>query len=207
MDHLPGSIIPLDNDPPDHSGLKSGYTIIPGTTVPVDTFIPTPVTPTPIPSTTGTVSCHLVPDTSHLIRWLKVDPRAEVPVKKHWNDAGYDLAILEDVYIPAGRTRQVNTGLAVALPHNVAGFIKPRSSAFRDGLDLDGTIDAGYRGEILLQIRNLSGEGISLKAGRKVAQLVPVVVLNYGEFFSTSIDVTSLEWTTRGEGGFGSTGQ
>lgn len=137
-----------------------------------------------------------------ILRWRKSDLKATVPERKTPGAAGYDLAPIVDMLIAAGRTCRLPTGLSVAIPEGFVGLIKPRSSAYFKGLDLDGTIDADYRGEISLQIRNSTQESVAIMAGERVAQMVVVPI-----FTGHSEEVEALDSTVRGEGGFGSTGK
>lgn len=139
---------------------------------------------------------------SSFVNWKVLDVRAKMPERQTKLSAGFDLCVLVDTLIRPGCTVRASTGLACALPYGTVGFIKPRSSAYFRGLDLDGTIDADYRGEVLLQIRNLHQENILLKAGERVAQMVVTSI-----FTGSSKQVDSLDETERGEGGFGSTGR
>lgn len=136
------------------------------------------------------------------IKWKKLNEGAIIPERKTAEAAGFDLCVLVDTLIrPHGITR-ASTGLACSLPYGTVGFIKPRSSTYFKGMDLDGTIDSDYRGEVLLQIRNTTNETIVLKAGERVAQMVVTVICPLA-----SEEVNTLDETGRGEGGFGSTGK
>ncbi len=128
-------------------------------------------------------------------------PRYALP-----GDAGADLSITEDVELAPGQRALVGTGVAVAIPEGYAGFVHPRSGlAHRAGLSLvnaPGTIDAGYRGEIKVNLVNLDpAVPITLRRGERVAQLVvsPVVRARF-------LPVAELPVTDRGTGGHGSTG-
>lgn len=121
-------------------------------------------------------------------------------------DAGADLAISEDIDLAPGERALVGTGIAIALPTGYAGFVHPRSGlAARSGVSLvnaPGTIDAGYRGEIKLNLINLDPRvPVSLRRGDRVAQLVIQPV-------STAVFRVAAELPTseRGTGGHGSTG-
>jgi len=138
----------------------------------------------------------------NVIQWKKLNDAAVIPERKTAEAAGFDLCVLVDTLIRPGCIVRAQTGLAVAIPPMYVGFIKPRSSAYFRGLDLDGTIDSDYRGEVLLQIRNVTNETIVLKAGERVAQMVPCYICSMD-----SEEVVNLEETGRGEGGFGSTGR
>lgn len=122
------------------------------------------------------------------------------------DDAGADLSIAEDVELGPGERALVGTGIAIALPVGFAGFIHPRSGlAARCGVTLvnaPGTIDAGYRGEIKLNLINLDPRTpVSLRRGDRVAQLIiqPVATATFRE----CADLANSE---RGGGGHGSTG-
>ena len=98
------------------------------------------------------------------------------------------------------------TGVALALPEGYVGLVHPRSGlAFRHGLSIvkaPGTIDAGYRGEIKVCLINLDPTTpISVGRGDRIAQLV-VQRFETAEF----VEVTDLDDTQRGAGGYGSTG-
>jgi len=121
-------------------------------------------------------------------------------------DAGADLSLAEDVELAPFQRALVGTGVAVAIPDGYAGFVHPRSGlAHRLGLSLvnaPGTIDAGYRGEIKVNLVNLDPTTpLRLQRGDRIAQLVvqPVVRARF-------VPVDELPDTERGAGGHGSTG-
>jgi dUTP pyrophosphatase len=123
--------------------------------------------------------------------------------------AGLDLmaAVPADTptIIAAGARALVPTGIAIALPAGFEAQVRPRSGlAVRHGLTVlnaPGTIDADYRGEIQVLLVNHGGESVSIARGMRIAQLViaPAIQAQLRE-------VTSLDQTSRGMGGFGSTG-
>jgi len=133
-------------------------------------------------------------------------PDAVVPGYALPGDAGADLTLAEDVELAPHERALVGTGVAVAIPEGYAGFVHPRSGlAHRLGLSLvnaPGTIDAGYRGEIKVNLVNLDPrETLRLHRGDRVAQLVvqPVVRARF-------VPVPELPASERGAGGHGSTG-
>lgn len=141
------------------------------------------------------------------MRVKKLDPRAKLPTRAYEGDLGFDLYALEDTDIPAVSEDggisivKIKTGIAVEFPPGWGGFIKDRSSvATKRGLHaVAGVIDNGYRGEVLVALANLSGKCQTIKAGEKIAQLVPIVLYPY------DVDeAVFLSPTHRGEGGFGS---
>ena len=108
--------------------------------------------------------------------------------------------------VAPGERALIRTGLAVAIPEGHAGLVLPRSGlASRRGLTLanaPGLIDAGYRGEITIAVVNLDpGEKVDIRRGDRIAQLL---VVPFTEV--EAVEVTELPPSTRGEGGFGSTG-
>lgn len=128
-------------------------------------------------------------------------PRYALP-----GDAGADLFLAEDVELAPFQRALVGTGIAVAIPEGYAGFVHPRSGlAHRLGLSLvnaPGTIDAGYRGEIKVNVVNLDpSTPLTLRRGDRVAQLVvqPVVRARF-------VPVAELPGSSRGAAGHGSTG-
>jgi dUTP pyrophosphatase len=141
---------------------------------------------------------------------LQVLPHAdglELPAYQTPGSAGMDLraAIDADVVLQPGERTAVPTGLRMALPAGHEGQVRPRSGlAYRHGLTVTnapGTIDEDYRGEVKVLLVNLGQEAVTITRGMRVAQLVvaPVVQVSVQP-------VDDLDETTRGTGGFGSTG-
>jgi len=138
----------------------------------------------------------------------KTRPGATLPVYSSDLAAGADLyACLEsEVRILPGETALIPTGIAVAIPAGYGGFVFARSGlSVRMGLapaNKVGVIDADYRGEILVSLYNQSGQVRTVKGGDRIAQLVvlPVATADF-------VEVEELSETTRGAGGFGSTGR
>jgi dUTP pyrophosphatase len=133
-------------------------------------------------------------------------PEATAPRYALPGDAGADLAVAEDVELAPFQRALVGTGVAVAIPEGYAGFVHPRSGlAHRLGLSLvnaPGTIDAGYRGEIKVNLINLDPTTpLTLRRGDRVAQLVVQPVMR-----ARFLAVEQLPDSDRGEGGHGSTG-
>lgn len=137
---------------------------------------------------------------------LQLGPALPLPAYAHEGDAGLDLYAAADVTIAPFERVLIPTGIAVAIPLGYAGFVQPRSGlALRSGLSFvntPGLIDAHYRGEIRVIAINLDpSERIVIARGDRVAQLVIQQVA-----FCEPVAVAALPATTRGEGGFGSTG-
>lgn len=135
-----------------------------------------------------------------------LDPSVEMPSYQHRGDAGLDIRSTVDLELAPFQRALIPAGFALSIPEGYAGFLLPRSgSALRTGLTLintPGLIDSHYRGEIKLPMVNLDPDTpVRIERGDRIAQLVvlpaPQVVLR---------EVPALDTTTRGDGGFGSTG-
>jgi dUTP pyrophosphatase len=129
-----------------------------------------------------------------------------MPSYAHAGDAGLDLYAATDVTLAPFERALVPTGIAVAIPEGHAGFVLPRSGlAARNGLSLvnaPGLIDSHYRGEVKVIAINLDPQTpIEIHRGDRIAQLVVQAVTR-----ADVQEVTRLDTTVRGEGGFGSTG-
>lgn len=141
------------------------------------------------------------------IKRLKHNLDLALPAYETCNSAGMDLraAIDEDVVLKAGERKLIKTGFSIALDNGYEAQIRPRSGlALKNGLivlNTPGTIDADYRGEVMIILANLGTEDFVVQRGMRIAQMV----------ISTCIQVSfeevdSLDDTERGSGGFGSTG-
>jgi dUTP pyrophosphatase len=136
----------------------------------------------------------------------RLDPDLPVPRYAHPGDAGADLHARQDVFLAPGQRALVPTGVAIALPAGYAAFVHPRSGlAASHGitvLNAPGTVDAGYRGEILVNLLNTDAhQGFTITAGDRIAQLV-VQPVSEAHF----VEVGSLPGSQRGENGHGATG-
>ena len=142
-----------------------------------------------------------------LVKVVKNNPRAALPQYESRGAAGMDLRAFLDADIsipPLGRVK-IPTGIKIEIPKGYEGQVRPRSGlAIKKGLTVlnsPGTIDSDYRGDLDIILINLGSEGIIIKDGERIAQLViaPVCKANITE-------VNVLGETARGGGGFGSTG-
>jgi dUTP pyrophosphatase len=136
----------------------------------------------------------------------RLDPDLPMPSYAHPGDAGADLYAREDVTLAPGERRLVPTGLALALPDGYVALVHPRSGlAHRTGLSIvnaPGTIDAGYRGEVQVCLVNLDpATPIELRRGDRIAQLV---IQRFET--ATFVEADDLPDSSRGAGGYGSTG-
>ncbi|MGA2808304.1 MAG: dUTP diphosphatase [Terracidiphilus sp.] len=144
-----------------------------------------------------------------MLRVKLLEAGARAPVVAHpGEDLGYDLFALEGVLLTPRATIKVRTGIAVEARNPETGaplglLVRDRSSmASRGVATTGGVIDAGYRGEILVLMTNLGESAIELKAGEKIAQMIPVPVLT-----GAVETVENLEDSARAAKGFGSSGR
>ena len=143
--------------------------------------------------------------TEILIKRLSKD--VALPKYETEGSSGLDLAanIDKQIKILPGKSEIISTGLAVAIPKNFEIQIRPRSGLAAKNqisvLNTPGTIDADYRGELKVILINLSDKVFVVEKGLRIAQMVLCPVVK-----ATLKEVTKLENTERGSGGFGSTG-
>ena len=136
----------------------------------------------------------------------RLDPDLPLPAYAHRGDAGADLCARVDVTLGPGERALVPTGVALALPEGYAAFTHPRSGlATRHGISIlnaPGTVDAGYRGEILVNLVNLDPRTpFAVRRGDRIAQLVVQRVAEV-QFVETD----SLPDSSRGDTGHGASG-
>jgi len=137
-----------------------------------------------------------------MLKVKRLNQYAELPVKQH-NSAGYDLVTAAGHHIPASERRLIKLGIAIEFPPNYVGRICDRSGmALKQGLHvLAGVIDADYRGEVGVVLLNTSKEDILIKGPARIAQILFYEVADF-----PVIEVDELNDTSRGQGGWGSTG-
>lgn len=136
-----------------------------------------------------------------------LDEDLPMPRYQHLGDAGLDLPSRVDYVLKPGERAMIPTGIAVAIPRGYAGFVLPRSGlASRHGIALvnsPGLVDSGYRGEMAIIMLNTDKrEAFHIKRGDRIAQLV---IQRIEEVALSSVE--ELDDTSRGAGGFGSTGK
>ena len=138
----------------------------------------------------------------------KLRPDAIEPRYMTEHAAGMDLcaALDEMVELAPGARRAVDTGLAIAIPPGYEGQVRPRSGLARDHgvtvANAPGTIDADYRGPLMVLLVNLGVAAVRIEPGQRIAQLVIAPVVR-----ADVVTVAELSPTGRGAGGFGSTGR
>ena len=138
------------------------------------------------------------------IKLKLINDNATVPSRKHDSDIGYDISAAIDVLIPSKQVQLINTGIAINLPNQCAGFVLPRSGlASKHKITLinsPGLVDPGYTGELMVPLINLGSTDYQISTGDRIAQLV-LINTNSVEFKI----VDNLPDTERSTGGFGST--
>ena len=134
----------------------------------------------------------------------KITQNAIIPKRGTENSIGLDLYSCEHILLPAGERALVRTGIAVKTPQGTYGRIAPRSGlAVKYGIDVGaGVIDPDYTGEIGVVLFNLGANEFLIQPGDRIAQLI----LEQAVTVPVQV-VESLDMTTRGSGGFGSTGK
>jgi dUTP pyrophosphatase len=151
-------------------------------------------------------------DSSPVIKIVRLRPEsdADIPLPRYMtpHSAGMDIcaAITDDVRLNQGQIAMMATGFAIELPSGYEAQIRPRSGlAVKHGIGLinsPGTIDADYRGEVMIAVINLGQKPYIFRRGERIAQMVINKVYQLG-----LEEVDRLDETERGTGGFGHTGK
>ena len=137
------------------------------------------------------------------VKIKRMNAEAKLPKYAHPGDVGLDLFALEEKKIMPGEHYRFWNGFALEFPEGYAAIVKDKSSISKAGLHtMGGVFDAGYRGEYNVHLVNLSSEPYTVEKGDKVAQLV-ILPIAQAEFE----EVEELSESSRGVGGFGSTGK
>jgi dUTP pyrophosphatase len=145
------------------------------------------------------------------VRISRIDPSQKsitLPAYATEGSSGMDLsaAVAEDTLIKSGETVLIPTGFKIEIPQGYEGQVRPRSGlAIKHSIGVmnsPGTIDSDYRGEVKVILTNFGKQDFVVRRGDRIAQLVimPVVRVEWDE-------VSEIENTTRGSGGFGHTGK
>jgi dUTP pyrophosphatase len=132
----------------------------------------------------------------------RIHPDAKLPAIAHPGDAGLDLYAVVDRDLAPGEVYAVPTGIQIAVPAGFVGLVWDKSGISLKGVHrLAGVIDAGYRGEVQVVLINLGAASFPVRKGTKIAQLLVQPVTGV-----SVVETDSLDDTSRGRGGFGSTG-
>lgn len=137
------------------------------------------------------------------LRVKKLSEKAVLPSRGSPLSAGYDLSSAEETKVPARGKALVPTDLSIAVPEGTYARIAPRSGlTWKHSIDVGaGVIDADYRGPVGVILFNHSDTEFEIKAGDRIAQLIIEKIVT-----PQVTEVDDLDSTTRGAGGFGSTG-
>jgi len=132
----------------------------------------------------------------------QLKPGANLPYRAHPTDAGADLFSNEDLEIYPNEQKLVDTGIAIKIPQGFGGFVYNRSSQGKKGITIPhsvGVIDSGYRDTIKVLLKNIGDDPYKITTGDRIAQLViqKVELVGFKDIWNDS---------SRGTGGFGSTG-
>ncbi|MBL6664220.1 MAG: dUTP diphosphatase [Rickettsiales bacterium] len=144
-----------------------------------------------------------------ILKIKKLENLKELPLPKYETpgSAGMDLraAINEPILLKEGETKLIKTGFAIALKPGYEAQVRPRSGlALKNGvtvLNSPGTVDSDYRGEVCVILTNTSKADFVVERGMRIAQMI---ITQYEQ--ANIVEVEDLDETTRGSGGFGSTG-
>jgi dUTP pyrophosphatase len=144
-----------------------------------------------------------------ILKIKRLPNNLDLPLPKYETSgsAGMDLlaTIDEEIILKSGEIKLVKTGIAIALEKGFEAQVRPRSGlALKNGitvLNSPGTIDSDYRGEVCVILINHSKVDFTITRGMRIAQMV-IAKHEQAEI----VEVTDLDETTRGSGGFGSTG-
>ena len=137
------------------------------------------------------------------LQFKRLDERATLPVRGSVVSAGLDLFCIEEIKLEPKTRILARTGIAVAIPVGYYGRVAPRSGlAVKNGIDvLAGVIDSDYRGELCCALLNTGDEAVVLAPGSRICQLIIEKIIT-----PEPVWVADLDNTSRGDGGFGSTG-
>lgn len=139
-----------------------------------------------------------------IVRFQRLRDEAKLPTKAHADDACFDLYSAQPVGLEPGKQATVTTGFNIAIPDGYVGLVCSRSGMASRGVfvtNAPGVVDAGYRGELKVLLHNAGHAFQGFEAGYRIAQLMVVPVIP-----AVCAEVPTLDETTRGEKGFGSTG-
>lgn len=138
------------------------------------------------------------------IKIKKLHSDAQIPKHAHYNDAGMDLFVIDTLEMAPMERKSIPIGIAMEIPDGYVGLIWDKSGlSHKYGIKVfGGVVDAGYRGEICVGLMNLSDKHFKFEKGHKIAQLL-IQKIEHIEFK----EVKKLNDTSRGDGGFGSSGK
>lgn len=138
------------------------------------------------------------------IKVKKLSPDAKLPSYAHAGDAGLDVCSIEETILKPGERRTIKTGISCEMPKGYAFFVWDKSGlSSQHGIKImAGLIDSGYRGEYQIVLLNTSKKSYKIRSGDKIAQLVLQRIEQ-----AKMMEADKLKESSRGKGGFGSTGK
>jgi deoxyuridine 5'-triphosphate nucleotidohydrolase len=141
-----------------------------------------------------------------VFRVVRTHPDAKLPMKANPDDAGFDLSAVEEALIEPGKRALIKTGLIVHVPDGCYGRVAPRSGlAYKKGIDVfAGVVDSTYLGEVGVILYNSGEDPFQVSVGDRIAQFVIEKIAHPA--LEEVADVSELGESSRGAGGFGSTG-
>lgn len=136
----------------------------------------------------------------------RINKDMPLPIYKTEGSAGMDLRSTENAVIKSGKSVIVSSGISISVPRGYEAQVRPRSGLAAKHmvtvLNTPGTIDSDYRGEIKIILMNHGENDFAINKGDRIAQLVLNQIIT-----ANLVEVEELDETTRGDGGFGSTGK
>lgn len=149
-------------------------------------------------------------DTTNELKVCLKHENAVLPTAGHKTDAGLDLYLTGSLVLKPKQGRTFPIGISVCIPEGYVGLILPRSSVSFKGVHVcTGVVDAGYVGEISISVNNMTNNLIKFKPHDRIAQLVIIPVASFTPIptLQEDLDLTAAEFSNRGNGAFGSTGE
>ena len=141
-----------------------------------------------------------------VLKFVKIQPEAIIPSRKHGTDSGLDISSAKECAIAPRGMLLIPTGIGAIIPRGYELQVRPRSGLSSKGiLGVFGTVDEGYRGEIGVILYNFRDEEFCIHKGDRIAQLVLSPVVHHIPVETGTLEQL-CEHTERGEDGFGSTG-
>jgi len=135
----------------------------------------------------------------HTIRVARLRDDALIPTRKHSEDAGMDFYAVEKVDVPVHGYAIVPTGITVEIPAGFVGLLKPKGRA--NHLLGAGVVDAGYQGEILIKVANLTDTVLPIERGDAVGQMIIIPVVTPAVEESALSEIHTQKSTRAGTGG------
>lgn len=129
------------------------------------------------------------------IKIARLEPNAIIPSRKHIADAGLDIYANESSTIPAHSFAIISTGITIEIDQGFVGLLKPKGRS--NHLLGAGVVDAGYQGEILVKVTNISSKPLGIEPGDAIAQLL-IIPIYTPEVKEVSIDEIHLDNSKRG---------